>query len=975
MFKLSDSFFAKYEGREPKWGYGALSSFTFKRTYSRLMENNKQETFVDCLKRVTEGCFRTQEEFCKRQGLEWNPYRAQKTAQEFFQRMFEFKFLPPGRGMWVFGCPIVNKIGSAALNNCGFTSTKNLANDLASSFIWAMDSLMLGVGVGFDCCGAGKVIIKQPSKNKMTYRIPDSREGWVESVKLLINSYQIGNYYVEFIYDDIRPAGALIKGFGGTSSGPQPLIDLHNSIRKLLDELVGQPITSVAIVDLFNFIGKCVVSGNVRRSAEIAIGNLDDEAYITMKDYDKHPEELLDRRWASNNSVFVTNDSDFSKVTGNIIKNGEPGLIFLENARHYGRMKDGWLSEDSERYDNVDGFNPCLTGDTRVATQFGLLTIKELAEMKKQLVVTTDNRVQEDYKVDASNLGVSTRVASPAFQTSELEEVYEITTADGHTIKATAYHKFPTPQGFVQVKDLTIKDSLLLQSKEGIWGNKYDGAKYDGVDGRCYGQQDLIFKPTKVWSGIWSGTRECVKEYFYSLFSDRLKCDENSISINLCNFTNSFLKEIQILLNNFGIVSKIHKEKLIISENNAILFEEKIGFSTMNDIENFNNWKQEFNLKFANESFTTKIVSITQVESAPVFCLTQPTHHTFIANGIPTGNCSEQPLEDKELCCLVETFPTNHESAEDYYQTLKHAYLYAKTVTLIPTHDEQTNAVIMRNRRIGCSMSGIQQAIQKFGHHKFISEFCDKGYEVIKKYDRVYSRWLGIPRSIRMSTVKPSGTVSILAGALPGVHYAHSEFYFRTVRCAASSPLLLPLIKANYRIEYSVTDKDRLNQALKEAGYDADSIKKNYEEVLLGKKWDQGVFEKFGALGGTMVVYFPIKEKNFHKSKFDTTIWEQLSIVREMQYSFSDNAVSCTITFSENEQKDLESAIKFFAPYVKTLSFLPLVNHKYAQAPYQECTEEEYNTYVKSLKEVKFKSSTEGNISGSKFCDGDSCEV
>src|SRR5690606_31282770 len=210
----------------------------------------------------------------------------------------------------------------------------------------------------------------------------------------------------------------------------------------------------------------------------------EDTNYITMKDYTIYAEELNDRRWASNNSVFARPGSDFSRLSSNIALNGEPGLIFLDNARHYGRFKDGFNTFESDRYDNVDGFNPC----------------------------------------------------------------------------------------------------------------------------------------------------------------------------------------------------------------------------------------------------------------------------------------AEQSLEDRELCTLVESYPANHDSVEDFYRTLKFAYLYAKTVTLLPTHDERTNSVMMRNRRIGCSMSGIQQAIKKWGLNKFLANFCDKGYEEIKKWDRIYSKWLGIPRSIKMTTVKPSGTVSLLAG-------------------------------------------------------------------------------------------------------------------------------------------------------------------------------------------------------------------
>jgi len=701
MFKLSPLFLTKYENKQPEWGFGDLSYFVFKRTYARIKTDETQEEYYDTCKRVTEGVFSAQKSHCSSNRLPWNAYKAQKSAQEFFTRMWEFKFTPPGRGFWIMGTPMVDKVGSAALNNCGFTSTKDVAVDLANSFAWAMDMLMLGVGIGFDTKGAGRVTIKKPKDKVEFYEIPDSREGWVESVYLRINSY-MGGPTMEYGYKLIRKRGTPIKGFGGTASGPEPLRELHAAVDYILAPLVGLKITSVAIVDLMNFIGKCVVAGNVRRSAELAIGEIDDINYVTMKDGKKYGKEMADRRWASNNSVFASRFSSFGGVTPNIAANGEPGLIFLDNARHYGRYKDGYHGFESDSYDNVDGFNPC----------------------------------------------------------------------------------------------------------------------------------------------------------------------------------------------------------------------------------------------------------------------------------------AEQSLEDKELCCLVETYPANHDSAEDYYRTLKFAYLYAKTVTLIPTHDERTNSVMMRNRRIGCSMSGIQQAIKKFGLQNYLRDFCDKGYKVIGSLDRIYSRWLGVPRSIKMTTVKPSGTVSLLAGATPGVHCTHSEHYLRSVRVPATNRMMDRLIAAGYQVEYNLNgrDLDMLVDLLTHAGHleidtteqeKRDWIKANFRDV----RQNEFIFNKFKKAGGTAVVYFPVKEANFTKSKFDVSIWEQLALVRELQYYWSDNSVSCTVTVRESEKADLERAIEFYAPYVKTLSFLPLTNHSYDQAPYQEMDAETFEEYSGSLLPLNFKGADEAEIAGSKFCTNDACAI
>ena len=115
------------------------------------------------------------------------------------------------------------------------------------------------------------------------------------------------------------------------------------------------------------------------------------------------------------------------------------------------------------------------------------------------------------------------------------------------------------------------------------------------------------------------------------------------------------------------------------------------------------------------------------------------------------------------MCCLVETFPANHASLEEYLDTLECAYLYAKTVTLGETHWPETNRVLLRNRRVGCSMSGIAQFISSRGLHQ-LKDWCEKGYERIGEVDLELSDEFAIPRSIKTTSIKPSGTVSILAG-------------------------------------------------------------------------------------------------------------------------------------------------------------------------------------------------------------------
>jgi ribonucleoside-triphosphate reductase (thioredoxin) len=144
------------------------------------------------------------------------------------------------------------------------------------------------------------------------------------------------------------------------SSGPEPLIELHQTIKKMLDRILQErkdhPVLGTReIVDLMNIIGKCVVSGNLRRTAEIALGDHDDLEFINLKNYDLNPDRM-EFGWVSNNSIYAQIGQDYSQVSDNIMKNGEPGLCWLENMQAYGRMVDPPDHKDKL----AAGGNPCL---------------------------------------------------------------------------------------------------------------------------------------------------------------------------------------------------------------------------------------------------------------------------------------------------------------------------------------------------------------------------------------------------------------------------------------------------------------------------------------------------------------------------------------------------------------------------------------------------------------------------------------
>ena len=667
-FRISDDFLESYRLKKAPFGYrdaagNSVGEITFLRTYSRLKEDGTKETWVDVCERVINGMYSLQKDHCKSSRLPWNDAKAQASAKDAFDRLFNLKWTPPGRGLWMMGTQIVNvHKNSAALQNCAFVSTAEMSKfNPAKPFMFLMEASMLGVGVGFDDKGADKdFAIYDPNKPTIVDVIADDRESWARSTGDLINSYlKPDQSPIQFDYSLIRPLGSPIQTFGGTASGPAPLIKLHEAIRKMFAGRAGEKLTRKDIADIGNLIGVCVVSGNVRRSAELLIGRIDDQDFLNLKNAEVFPErnsydsENPGWGWMSNNSVEVSVGQDLSPIVDGIARNGEPGVIWMDMSRKYGRLADPINNKDHR----VAGFNPC----------------------------------------------------------------------------------------------------------------------------------------------------------------------------------------------------------------------------------------------------------------------------------------AEQSLESYECCTLVETYLGRHDSLEDYKRTLKFAYLYAKTVTLLPTHWEETNAIMQRNRRIGTSMSGVADFADRVGM-PVLREWMDEGYKTVTRYDNIYSEWLGVRESIKMTTVKPSGTVSILAGQSPGVHWTPGgKFFNRAIRFSNEDPMLPLFRMANYRVEPASESPDT-----------------------------------------TSVVFFPIKS-DAKRAERDVTIFEKMSLAAVAQRYWSDNSVSVTVSFDpETESQHVGTVLHMYDGQLKTVSFLPSGNTVYPQMPYTQITEEEYTEGTMNLFPIDFSGVYAGmamDAIGENYCTTDSCEI
>ncbi len=376
-YELPPGLLAALKIRTPHFGFNGLGETTFYRSYSRPIRDANdrivgQEDWADVVARVITGTLSiAMDTILRRQGLAWDAEQWNERAWRMAELMFDMKWLPPGRGLWLNGTPYIHERGAMGLYNCCWCDTR-ATRSLAEDAEFIMDALMCGVGVGFAAQDRGLRLSGPERTARRTHVIADSREGWTDSVRQLIGSYEFGGPVVDFDYSMLRSRGTPIRGFGGVASGPAPLIELHERIRDFCEHSLAHQegkhpdyTETRLIADVVNAIGVAIVAGNIRRSAEIMLGNMDDPVFADLKNWDKYPER---QPWMhlSNNSVRLYDDEDFAMlpdIAARIRANGEPGFLNMINIGKYGRFGDAAGTEILPGYilpfDHATGINPC----------------------------------------------------------------------------------------------------------------------------------------------------------------------------------------------------------------------------------------------------------------------------------------------------------------------------------------------------------------------------------------------------------------------------------------------------------------------------------------------------------------------------------------------------------------------------------------------------------------------------------------
>jgi ribonucleoside-diphosphate reductase alpha chain len=482
----------------------------------------------------------------------------------------------------------------------------------------------------------------------------------------------------------------------------------------------------------------------------------------------------------------------------------EPGFILIDRVNE---MNNNWWCE------NIRATNPCVTADTRLATQYGMVKIGDLHASGAALEVTVDKRA-----LGQSGHGVEVRPAVPAFMTAASADVYRVTTTDGYEIKATEWHDFYTERGKIKLKDLAVGDRLLVQSGKGQFGS--EGSEDLGLllgmisgDGHFtnrgkqqqaavitlwgeeraladrlaayvntliahasqHAHRDYAVSPVavpernqvfirsvilarllqhygftaetklKVPEVVWRGTEVCVRAYLRGLFQTdgtvNVSNHSQSCTIRLASSQPALLKEVQMLLANFGVYCSVRKRReervrampdghggsrdyhcsadydLIVDGESRERFMEEIGFLLPNKTKRYVTWKEGKALR-KTQRFTSRIASIDYVGREAVFDTTQADENTVVFNGLVTGQCGEQPLPPYGSCLLgsvnLTTFvrdpfgPKARFDWDEYKEVVRvFTRMLDNVVEINGLPLPQQRSEIMRKRRHGMGFLGL----------------------------------------------------------------------------------------------------------------------------------------------------------------------------------------------------------------------------------------------------------------------------
>lgn len=928
-----------------------LASVVYKRTYAR-QDLGPLENWEDTVERVIEGNIRGH-----------NVSDHEKERLRFFMK--KRKGGPAGRGLWFSGSPAHLKIGGVALNNCW-----GLVADDWKQYVIAQDLLMLGGGVGMSVeseyvralpkIKKGVQIVHKPT-NDADFIVPDSREGWCELLKRVLEAFFDTGKSFSYSTVCIRGHGEKIKGFGGKASGPLPLIDMVAKISALLHAREGKKMRPIDAGDLLCIIAEMVVSGNVRRSALMLLGDPWDKDFLRAKRWDLGI--LPSYRSNANYSVVCDDVEDLHPLFWKSYEIGEAyGVVNRKNMQTYGRMGE-------KMPDSAVVVNPCVPGDTEILTSEGYRRI--------------DSLVGQNVKVWN---GFEWSTVAPQV-TGYNQPMVTVTLSSGQRLRCTEAHRFVTVAAdgspvSVLAKDLRVGAKLIKTEMPVISSGESAPYAYsqgflsgDGTDGSrvfsLYEPKYMCASRLDASIGSECNGRRYVRLNFEPhakdfvpfgwdltsrldwlaglLDSDGTELKEGGAQISSVDET--FLLDTQKMLTTLGVTSKVrlsHPEmKKSLPDGRGgerdyscqRCYRLIIGAAQMQKLKSLGLRCERLTFNKAPNRDASRFVTVVDVRGTGVedvvYCFTEPLRHLGCFEGVVTGQCGEATLEDGEPCNLLEIALNNLESEDEFEECARLLFRYGKRVTCERYHHAKTDQVIKRNRRVGIGLTGCLIS------PLFRPEVLDRVYAAVIDEDKKYSAELGVPESIRHTTMKPSGTMGKVfdTAGYEGLHAAYSRYMIQRVRFA-SDDAIVPL--------------------LRDAGHKIEPVMK---------------LDGTADLSTVVVDFYVAAPDGAPCADEDFDTWRQLEVVKMVQKHWADQSVSVTVYYKREDIPKIKEWFKDNLSEIKTISFLCHSEHGFAQAPKEAITKEQYEKLSANIRPIDVSRISRGDMIDGMECAGGVCPV
>jgi intein/homing endonuclease len=679
----------------------------------------------------------------------------------------------------------------------------------------------------------------------------------------------------------------LFSRLGGDTKGLCPI-----EVLEVRDSEIFSDTYDIEVAGAEEFVASGLL---VHNSALITLGHISDQEF---RDAKKDSAAVMSHRHTSNNSVAFQdwdqlNNFDWRGLVADNIDFGEPGILNLP----LGRQTDP----------GVKGVNPCFSGDTRIAVADGRdsVTIQELAEAGVDVPV---------YSVSRQTGKVEIKMGRHPRITGFGKELLRVWLDDGGYLDTTPDHSFLRLDGSkVSACDLVPGDSLPRFTATGE--HVHCDTRDPSVEATPKSQ--LVVPVLQEDNDSASVTKKCevCGTLFETLrgFRERSFCSDTCVSAYSNHEDRLSAPKIESEQARVcsGLMFELGRDPSHIEWSHACAVEGvayHLGLAS-----SFRHFREVLS---AGAAYNHRVVKVEKLPGEhTVYNITVDDHHTVAVitesalkkdgvhhTGVYVAQCGEQLLHDREACNLAEVFPAKFGAGTDPITVFRLVTRYCLRQRLTPLSDERSHAVGKRNMRVGVGLGGICD-------FEWTPELLARWFGACRREADSYAEELGVSKPITVTTVKPSGTISLVNSSSPGVHASHSPYYIRRVRIAKNDPMSAAMAEAGVTFEEDLCDETH----------------------------------------NTWVYSFPMKADNPKVTKESETLRDQFERQATIQEWWADNAVSSTINFdAETEREELAACFEEFVPRLKSTAVLPK-GHGYVQAPYEAIDEATYKEMARGI--------------------------